>query len=79
MSTAAPRRHLHRWLLVLPFVWQAALVPFVDDAPLRPLSLPFPMAWQMLGIVLTTLVIAVVYAIDRRVDPDAGGDAGETE
>lgn len=68
MSGDSGPRRPHRWLLVLPFVWQAGLAPVVNDVAWRPFSLPFPMAWQMAGIVLTTAVIAVVFAIDRRID-----------
>ena len=65
------KKTLHRWLLVLPFVWQVGLAPLVNDVALRPFSLPFPMFWQMAGIVLASAVIAVVYVLDRRlVDPD---------
>jgi uncharacterized membrane-anchored protein len=59
-------RRWHRWLLLTPFVWQVALAPLVNDVMLRPFGLPFPMAWQMLGIVLTSVVIAIVYRLDRR-------------
>ncbi len=55
----------HRWLLVLPFIWQIALVPLVNDVAWRPLSLPFPMAWQMAGIVFASIIIAIVYKLDR--------------
>jgi hypothetical protein len=67
-SRGAPERRLHRVLLFVPFVWQAALAPVVNDVAWRPWGLPFPMAWQMAGVVLTTLVIGAVYAIDRRID-----------
>ena len=60
------RRPWYRWLLLTPFLWQAGFAPFVNDIALRPLGLPFPMAWLMIGIVLTSLVIAVVYRLDRR-------------
>jgi len=60
------RRNLHRWLLLTPFVWQAGLAPLVNDVALRPFGLPFPMAWQMAGIVLTSVVIAIVFRLDRR-------------
>jgi uncharacterized membrane protein len=63
-------RRWHRWLLLTPFVWQVALAPLVNDVVLRPFGLPFPMAWQMAGIVLTSVVIALVYRLDRR---HAGG------
>jgi hypothetical protein len=56
----------HRWLLVLPFVWQIAMVPLVNDIVWRPFGLPFPMVWQMAGIVFATLVIALVHDLDKR-------------
>ena len=60
----------HRWLLIIPFLWQVGMVPFVNGIAWRPFSLPFPMVWQMIGILVTTLVIATVFAIDERVDPE---------
>ncbi|HWN36130.1 MAG TPA: DUF3311 domain-containing protein [Pseudonocardia sp.] len=70
------RRSLsHRWLLVLPFGWQVALVPVVNDIDLAPLHIPFPMLWQLLGIVVTSIVVAVVFRLDRR----AGVDREEAE
>ncbi|WP_020660981.1 DUF3311 domain-containing protein [Amycolatopsis benzoatilytica] len=73
---AGPRpSHPHRWLLVLPFVWQVALVPVVNDVPLTPLHLPFPMVWQLAGIVLTSAVIGLVFRLDRR----AGVEQEEAE
>jgi uncharacterized membrane protein YwaF len=56
----------HRWLLVLPFVWQVGMVPLVNDVVWRPLGLPFPMVWQMAGIVFASAVIALVHALDKR-------------
>jgi hypothetical protein len=56
----------HRWLLLVPFVWQVALAPLVNDVVAQPFGLPFPMVWQMTGILLTTVCIAIVYRIDRR-------------
>lgn len=73
---AVARRSLsHRWLLVLPFVWQVGLVPVVNDVDIAPLHVPFPMLWQLLGIVVTSIVIAVVFRLDRR----AGVDREEAE
>jgi len=75
-SPAAGRRSLsHRWLLVLPFGWQVGLVPVVNDVDIAPLHVPFPMLWQLLGIVVTSIVIAVVFRLDRR----AGVDREEAE
>lgn len=66
---AAPARtsgYHHRWLLLLPFLWQVGAVPLVNDIAWRPLSLPFPMMWQLCGIVFTSLVIALVFRLDER-------------
>jgi hypothetical protein len=67
-ASAARRRH-HRWLLLVPFVWQVALVPWANGVRLHPLGLPFPMAWQMAGVVLTTAVVGLVLVLDRRAGP----------
>lgn len=61
----------YRWLLVLPFVWQVGLVPVVNDVPAAPLNIPFPMLWQMLGIVLTSVVVGIVFRLDRRTGLEA--------
>ncbi|NKJ42415.1 MULTISPECIES: DUF3311 domain-containing protein [unclassified Novosphingobium] len=53
-------------LLLLPFVWQLGLAPWANGVSLRPLGLPFGMAWQMAGIVFATLVLALRYRIDRK-------------
>jgi hypothetical protein len=70
------RRSLnHRWLLVLPFIWQVGLVPVVNDVSVAPLNIPFPMCWQLLGIVATSIVVGVVFRLDRR----AGVEREEAE
>lgn len=61
-------RYVHRWLLLLPFIWQVGAVPFVNDVAWRPFSLPFPMVWQMIGIVFATLIIALVFVLDEKVE-----------
>jgi hypothetical protein len=64
-----PRRRLsHYGLLVLPFVWQLGLAPFVNDVVIRGCPIPFPMLWQMIGVVLASVTIALVFRIDRRAE-----------
>jgi hypothetical protein len=77
MSSAAPVKvsHPYRWLLVVPFVWQIGLAPVVNDIAFAPWHIPFPMAWQMLGVVVTSVVIGVVFRLDRR----AGVEAEEAD
>ena len=59
-------RHWHRWMLVIPFIWQALLAPAVNDVAVKPFGLPFPMFWQMAGIVLASIVIGLVFFMDHR-------------
>lgn len=53
-------------LLLLPFVWQLGLAPWANGVDWRPLGLPFPMVWQMAGIVFATFVLALRYWLDRK-------------
>lgn len=75
-SRPAPRRHLA--LLLVPFVWQVGLLPFVNGIAWTWYSIPFPMLWQMAGIVIATIAIGTVYRIDRRREA-ADGDAGTSQ
>jgi hypothetical protein len=70
-SPGHPVRRHHRWLLVIPFLWQACLAPAVNDIAMRPFGLPFPMVWQMVGIVVASLVIGLVFRLDRLAGVDA--------
>lgn len=76
--TAAPARVIrrgHLWLLILPFVWQLGMAPFINDVSYKPLGLPFPMAWQMAGVILSTVLFAIVFELDRRAGVQAEEDA----
>lgn len=83
-SSPARRSLAHRWLLVLPFGWQVALVPAVNGVTFTVWSVPFPMFWQMLGIVVTSIVVGIVFRLDRaagvdREEADFLAAAGEDE
>lgn len=54
------------WLLCLPFIWQLAAVPWANGIHYTPLGLPFPMVWQMLGVVFYSGVFAFIFHLDRR-------------
>lgn len=62
---AVPVRRPHLWLLTLPFVWQLGMAPVINSVALTPLGLPFPLLWQMLGIVFSSLIFALVFHLDR--------------
>ena len=55
--------------------WQVALAPWANGVQARPLGLPFPMAWQLAGIVLSTVVIGAVLVLDRRTPMPRTDDA----
>ena len=59
---------VHASLDAYTMIWQVGLIPVVNDLPLRPFGLPFPMFWQMLGILVTTTVIGIVLRLDRRLE-----------
>jgi Protein of unknown function (DUF3311) len=66
MTQPRRRGRAHYWLLLIPFVWQLALAPYVNRIVIRGCPIPFPMLWQMVGIVWASAALAVVYRIDRR-------------
>ncbi|KWZ39980.1 hypothetical protein WS72_19125, partial [Burkholderia savannae] len=63
--STVPVRRAYRWLLAVPFIWQAGLAPAINDVAWVPFGLPFPMLWQMAGIVLTSVIVAAVFHLDR--------------
>jgi hypothetical protein len=71
MKPVQPRRR-HRLLLLVPFLWQVGCVPLVNEVALRPFGLPFPMVWQMAGVLIATLCIAVVRRLDIRAEAGQG-------
>lgn len=54
------------WLLCLPFLWQVAAVPWANGIDYAPLGLPFPMVWQMAGVMFASALFAVIFHLDRR-------------
>jgi hypothetical protein len=54
------------------------MVPWANGVDARPLHLPFPMFWQMIGIIVTTAVIGAVFRIDRRLDAKYGSEHDAT-
>ena len=67
------RQRWHRLLLLLPFVWHLVLAPAVNGVRWNVAGLPFPMVWQMLGILVSSSAIAIVFRIGERQNP--GGEA----
>lgn len=78
MLSPTHRRYAHRWLLVIPFIWQIGGIPLVNTAAVRIFSLPLPMVWQMCGILVASVTIAFVFHRDERIEAnDAPKSADE--
>jgi uncharacterized membrane protein (DUF485 family) len=64
------RLRAHHALLLLPFAWQLGAAPLISGASWRPWGIPLQILWQMAGVVLASIVIAIVYRLDRRAELD---------
>ncbi len=53
-----------RWLAVLPFLGILGGVPFLNHVEPMVLGMPLLLAWVVLWIVLTSVVMAIVYLCD---------------
>lgn len=56
----------HRWLALLPTVAVAVGVPLADRVHVQVAGLPFLLAWIVGCVLLTSVVMAVVNALDHR-------------
>lgn len=65
------RRHWHRLLLLVPFVWCIAAIPWANTIAYAFGHVPFLLVWMVAGVLVGSAAIAVVFVIDKR-----NGDAG---
>ncbi len=71
------RARLHRWLIALPGLAVCLGVPFADRVRATVAGLPFLLAWIVGCVLLTSLVMAIVAALDRAADArEAAASAG---
>ncbi|AMM31565.1 hypothetical protein SA2016_0877 [Sinomonas atrocyanea] len=66
-----PRRHLI--LLAIPYLWSIAAIPAVGTTHAAPAGVPLLLWWMLAGVLVTTGVLAIVWRIDERREPKAGG------
>jgi hypothetical protein len=60
--------------LLVPFIWQVGLARWANAVLWRPLGLPFQMTWQMAGVLISSLALAIIYRVDAaRDDQDGAG------
>ncbi len=79
MSETVPSRptrpHAYRWLAALPAIFMLGGVPFANRVEPYVLGLPFLLFWILLWVVLTSGVMALVYALDQADAQRTGGPA----
>ena len=70
-----PRPYVARryhWLAVLPAVGMLGGVPLVNRVHPLVLGLPLLLAWIVGWVVATSVIVGVIYALDRARDGEAG-------
>lgn len=60
------RRRWHRLLLLVPFLWCVAAVPWAGAVPYAFGHVPFLLVWMVAGVILGSAAIGAVYLIDRH-------------
>lgn len=65
-SRGSGGRRWHRLLLLVPFLWCIAAVPWAGQVRYAVGHIPFLLVWMVAGVLVGTAAIAVVYRIDRR-------------
>ena len=56
----------HRWLAVVPTLAVCVGVPFADGVHASVAGLPFLLVWIVGCVLLTSVVMAVIHALDGR-------------
>jgi hypothetical protein len=65
--TSDPRRpRRHWWLLAVPFLWCIGAIPIVNQKAYVWGSVPFLLVWMTAGVIVGSVAIGVVFAIDSR-------------
>jgi hypothetical protein len=64
-------------LAALPFIGILLGVPFVNRTEPLVLGMPFVLAWIVMWVVLTSVIMAIVYRLDsaNRLHADQSGEA----
>lgn len=61
------RRFRKHWLLLaVPYVWSVLLIPWVNGVKAHPFGMPFLELWMLIGVILSSLCVGVVFAVDKR-------------
>ena len=65
-----------RWLALLPFLGMLIGPVFVNRVEPLVLGMPFLLAWLVMWVVLSSIIMAVIYALDPTNRKEAEGGGG---
>ena len=63
----------YRWLAAIPTLGMLGGVPFANRVRPYVLGLPFLLAWIVVWVVITSLVMATIFFLDSRRDAEIAG------
>jgi hypothetical protein len=66
LTAPTPVRRWYRLLLVLPFLWCIAAVPWAGHVPYAFGHVPFLLVWMVAGVLIGSAAIGLVYLLDAR-------------
>ncbi|UOF88987.1 DUF3311 domain-containing protein [Fodinisporobacter ferrooxydans] len=53
------------WIfLLVPYIWDVLLIPFINTSKIHPFGIPFLLLWMLLGVIVVSIFIGVVYYLD---------------
>lgn len=58
-------------LFMVPFIWSVFLVPLANRETPYILGLPFLAFWELTGVVLVSVCIALLYYLDEKAEKQA--------
>jgi hypothetical protein len=66
LPSRKPMGRKHWWLLLIPYLWCIAAVPFVNRVGYIFGNVPFLLVWMIAGVLLSSACVTSVFLIDRR-------------
>jgi hypothetical protein len=69
------RSRAYRWLAALPAIGILGGVPFANHVHRYVLGLPFLLVWIVAWVITTSILMAVIGALDRRRDAPSRRDS----
>jgi len=64
----------YRWLALVPAIGMLGGVPFANRVTPYVFGLPFLLFWVTAWVVMTTVIMGLIYALDRARERSAGSD-----